>query len=43
MVNGDRFFRLEIGQPTKTKSERAAWLFWFFHVLMKSLQCGNRE
>src|SRR6266508_1431872 len=38
MMNGDRFFRMKVRQPAKTETQRPAWLFCFFQMLMLTLQ-----
>src|SRR6266850_7272933 len=37
VMNRHRFFRVKVSQPAKAEAQRAARLFRFFNVLMKTL------
>src|SRR5437764_11994987 len=43
MMNGDRFLRAKIRQPSETEAQRSALFFRLFQMLMKALQRSNGE
>ena len=43
MMQSYRFFGMKVCQPAKAETERPAFLFRSFEVLMRSLQRGNCE